>query len=477
MLAIVLWLLVYRSPDFVWGDTWFNLVLGRQVAESGVILRDATTATGWGAPVIDVQWLAHLIFFRIVDAAGVVGLVLIGAAWIAACIALAGVLALRAGATPGRVLLATLVAFTALGSPLPLRAQTLVYPMLILFPAVLRLDAERPSARTWLLVPAAMLWANLHGSVLLAPIFTGAVLVARILDAWRSQRAVRWLLAIRDGALMLTMAASIFLTPYGTDVWHYYAQTAGNPVFRQYLTEWWPLWWSPDAHKITLLVVIAIATARSWRRTDSFTLLVLAGLVAMQITSIRHATPLALACLVMLPALLDEALGQIFRMDFREFTPRLATRTLLVSAIAFVVGIPFGAHTAVATPGPASLEARIAAEPVRQCLLVDEQQADRLMWYYPQLTGRLSHSARMETIPTWFIERLSTTYAAPRTPAARDFLRRYPMVAMDDRLNAKVVEVLTRDTQFERVGHAGSLHVFRNRLAKSMVTDPCRSPA
>jgi hypothetical protein len=476
-LTILLWLLVYRSPDFVWGDTWFNLVLGRQIAESGIIHRDMTTALGWGTPVVDVQWLAHLIFFHIANQVGVGGLVLLGAAWMVACVVLGGVLALRSGATPGRVLLSTLVAFTAFGSPLPLRAQTLVFPMLVVFPAVLRSDARRPSTRTWLLVPAAMVWANLHGSVLLAPIFSGALLVARVFDAWRSHRPVQRSLAVRDGALTLALAASIFVTPYGTEVWQYYTQTAGNPLFRQYVPEWWPLWSIPDVQKITLLVVIAASIARSWRRVDSYPLLILSGLSVMQVTSIRHTTPLALACFVLLPGLLDEALGPIFRMDFREFTTRLATRTLLVSLAGFVLGVPLGSRKIVATPGGDSLEARLAAEPVQHCMLVDEQQADRLMWYFPQLIGHLTHSVRMEAIPAWFMAHMGTVYATPRKPASRDFLRRYPIVAFDDRINGRVVEALKGDAHFERVGQAGSLHVFRNRRVRAMTTEACRSPA
>jgi hypothetical protein len=472
MLIILLGLLLFRSPDFVWGDTWFNLVLGREIAASGIIFRDATTALGWGTPVIDVQWLAHLVFFVIADNVGIGGLVSIGATWIAACITLGGVIALRAGASPGRVLLSTIIAFTALGSPPVLRAQTLVYPLLMLFPAVLWRDAQVPSGWKWLLVPLAVLWANLHGSVLLAPVFAGALLVARALDARRDRRPVSKALAAGDAALMLALLGSIFVTPYGFEVWRYYAQTAGNPIFRQYVTEWWPLWMDPDPYKIALLVVVAAAITRSWRSVGSYPVIVLFGLCVMQVTSKRHVTPLALACVVFLPHLLDKALGPRFTMDFREFNPRRAAGTLMAIAAAFVVGIPLGAREAVTSPDPTSAEARLASETAGPCLLVDEQQADRLMWYYPSLIGRLTHSARMETIPAWFVQQTSTTYAAPRTASSRDFLRRFPIVAMDDRLNGSVIETLSRDPQFERLGTTGRLHVFRNRRAK-MLADPC----
>jgi hypothetical protein len=477
LVAVLLMLLVVGTRDFVKGDTWFNLVAGREVAESGIIHSDRTTALGWGTPVVDVQWLAHLVFFAVADHVGLTGLVVIGAAWIAGCFVLGGAIALRTGATPGRVLLASLLAFTAVGSALVLRAQTLVYPMFVLFPAVLWLDVRAPRARTWWLVPVAVLWANLHGSVLLAPIFGGALLAARALDALRKGQPIEWRLVARDGGLTLAFLASIVVTPYGMDVWPYYAQTAGNPLFRQYVSEWWPLWTSPQLTHIALLLIITGVIARSWREAESFPLLVLVGLSVMQVTSIRHVTPLALACLVLLPHLLDQALGRALPMEFPEFTPRLATRTLLVSLAGFGIGVPFGARKVVATPGGDSLEARLAAEPVQHCMLVDEQQADRLMWYFPQLTGHLTHSVRMEAIPSWFMARMGPAYAAPSKPASRDLLRRYPIVAFDGRINGKVVEALKGDAQFERVGQAGSLHVFRNRRVRAMTTKACRSPA
>ena len=475
LVAVLLMLLVVGTRDFVKGDTWFNLVAGREVAESGIIHSDRTTALGWGTPVVDVQWLAHLVFFAVADHVGLTGLVVIGAAWIAGCFVLGGAIALRTGATPGRVLLASLLAFTAVGSALVLRAQTLVYPMFVLFPAVLWLDVRAPRARTWWLVPVAVLWANLHGSVLLAPIFGGALLAARALDALRKGQPIEWRLVARDGGLTLAFLASIVVTPYGMDVWPYYAQTAGNPLFRQYVSEWWPLWTSPQLTHIALLLISTGVIARSWRKVDSFPLLVLFGLSVMQVTSIRHVTPLALACLVLLPHLLDRALGRALPMEFPEFTPRRATGAVWVAVIAFVVGVPLIARSAFDAPGATSLEAGVAAEPARQCLLVDELQADRLMWYYPNLTGRLTHSARIETIPVRFVERLSTAYAAPTRESSRAFWSRFPLVVIDAERKT-VTAALSRNGQFERVGSSKSLSLFRNRRMASLV-DPCQNLA
>lgn len=472
LVGFTLVLLLLRIHLFVWGDTWFNLVLGRQVAESGVLTHDRTTAVGWGTPVLDVQWLAHYAFYRIADAVGIAGLVLAGATMVACTVVGGAALALRSGASAGRTLLATLLAFMAIGAQLVLRAQTLAYPFFVLFPAMLWWDARAPRWQTWALVPAAMLWANLHGSVLLAPVFGGALLVARVLDALRTGQPVPWRVTARDAVLAAALAVSILATPYGLSVWRYYAATAGNPVFRDYITEWFPIWANTEIGPIALLLIVLLTLARGCRASDSFPLLVLGGLCIMLVSSVRHATPLALACLVLLPRLLDAALGSMYPLDFSGISPPLGRAVVMVTAVGFVVGVPLLAGKDNPHPGAESLEARVAAFSARQCLLVDEQRADRLIWYFPQLTGRISHSVRVETIPLELLTTLGTAYAFPDTPAARALWRSYPLVALDHRMHAPVIEVLSRDTQFELLGQEGPLFVFRNRLGATL-SDAC----
>ena len=472
LIGFTLVLLLLRIHLFVWGDTWFNLVLGRQVAESGVLTHDRTTALGWGTPVLDVQWLAHYAFYRLADAVGITGLVLAGATLVVCTVVGGAALAVRSGASSGRTLLATLLAFMAIGAQVVLRAQTLAYPFFVLFPAMLWWDARSPKMQTWALVPAAMLWANLHGSVLLAPVFGGALLVARVLDALRTGQPIPWRTTGRDALLTVSLAGSILVTPYGLSVWRYYAATAGNPVFRDYITEWFPIWANTEIGPIALLLIVLLTLARGWRASDSFPLLVLGGLCIMLVSSVRHATPLALAGLVLLPRLLDAALGSMYPLDFNEMSPRVGRAAVMVTAVGFFMGVPWVAGEDNHRPGTGSVEARVAAFPARQCLLVDEQQADRLMWYFPQLTGRISHSVRVETIPLELLTRLGTAYAYPDTPAARTLWRSYPLVALDDRMHAPVIEVLSRDGQFELVGREGPLVVFRNRLGDTL-PDAC----
>jgi hypothetical protein len=302
--------------------------------------------------------------------------------------------------------------------------------------------------------------------------FGGALVVARQWDAWRTARAPVVIFLVRDLTLTLMLALAILATPYGGDVWQYYRDTAGNPMFRQHITEWYPLWSKPAADLVGILFVVVTAVAAAWRQSDSFPVIVLSGLSVMLLVSVRHATPLALASLVLLPRLLDLVLKERWPFDFDE-VPRLPLQVAVaVVALTFVVAVPWRANKTNITPSRDSVEARVAASSVSQCLLVDEQQGDRLVWFFPSLARRVSHTVRVETIPADFLRALAGAYAAPDAPQARAFWRRFPIVAMDDRMHADVIDVLAGDTVFTPMGRSGHLVVFQHRFGERL-TDAC----
>ena len=462
--AFIAVLVLLRIPLFVWGDTWFNLVLGREVAESGILTSNTTTAVASGVRLVDVQWLAHLVFYAVADSIGVGGLVITGALLVAASFAGGAMAGIALGGTPGRVLLATLLAFVAMGGQVVLRAQTLAYPMFVLFPAMMLADLRSPSRRIWWLVPLAALWANLHGSVLLAPIFAGALLVGRQLDHLRRQRATNLHEAGRDLLLLALLAAAVLCTPYGLSVGRYYLETAGSKVFRDYVTEWYPLWSNGDVGGIALLVAVVLACWKGWRETDSFTLFLLGGLGIMFVSSVRHATPLALASLVLLPAVLDRALGGMYTLDFAEISPTLIRRGAMATALACLVALAPLVQRQQRQWEPSALVRAVAAEGrAVDCMLVDEQQADRFLWYFPELRGIVAHDVRVETLPPSYLSALGAAYAALGSPASVDFFRRFPLVVMDRRMHPELIERLASDANFVKLGQDATVAAFRHR--------------
>lgn len=476
-IACVFFFVLLRIPLFVWGDTWFNLVLGREVAESGMITSNRTTAMGWGMPVVDVQWFAHYLFYLVARLTGMAGVIIAGASLVAACFAWGAWFSVRHGASAGRTLLVTLTAFAAMGAQVVLRAQTLAYPMLLLFPALLWLDTQRASRRTWWLVPAAALWANLHGSVLMAPIFGGAMMVGRQLDRLRAGQSVDRRALGRDMLLTLCLAAAIGVTPYGAGVWQYYRDTAGNPVFRDFITEWYPLWSNPDVGGVAFLAMVLAAVWTARRTSDAFTMLVLAGLSAMYLSSIRHATPLVLASLVLLPKVLDVALGANFPLSFQSLRLPQGRIALAFALTAFVVGVPWQAMAKGRASMPTPLVARLAAEAdPGQCMLVDEQQSDRFLWYFPELKGIVAHDVRVETLPPDFLMALGRAYAVSTRTANDSWFRQFPVIVMDTRMHPELIAELLADSTFVTLGSDGSVAAFARRHGTAPVS-LCRTPS
>ncbi|AMW05836.1 hypothetical protein GEMMAAP_15640 [Gemmatimonas phototrophica] len=476
-MACVLLFVLLRIPLFVWGDTWFNLVLGREVAESGMITSNRTTAVGWGMPVVDVQWFAHYLFFVVEGVVGIAGVIVAGAALVAASFMWGAHFSVRHRATAGRTLLVTLTAFAAMGAQVVLRAQTLAYPFLLLFPAMLWLDSRHASKRTWWLVPAAALWANLHGSVLLAPIFAGALLVGRQLDRLRAGQGIDGRAAARDAVLAVTLAAAVFATPYGADVLQYYRNTAGNPVFRDFITEWYPLWSNGDVGGIAFLAMVVTALWHARAKTDAYTMLMLAGLGVMFATSIRHATPLALASLVLLPRVLDEALGQNFPLEFSQIRSAAARVVLAIASALFLVGLPLLALDKQRLAQPTALVARVAAAAVPgQCILVDEQQADRFLWYFPRLKGIVAHDVRVETLPAEYLRALGRAYANATLAASDQWFREFHVIVMDARMHPELIAELHADSTFVTIGSDATIAAFARRHATTTLS-PCTTPS
>ena len=120
------------------------------------------------------------------------------------------------------------------------------------------LDAARRGVRrrTLLVLPALVLWANLHGSVVL-----GAVLTM-LLGGYALVRARRleWL----PLALLVLAPLCVLATPYGWDIVAYYELMLVDAPFAEILREW--QWSSPSA--TTFLFYVLALVGRRPRRAS-----------------------------------------------------------------------------------------------------------------------------------------------------------------------------------------------------------------
>ncbi|MBL0940747.1 MAG: hypothetical protein IBJ03_17775 [Gemmatimonadaceae bacterium] len=474
---VVLLVVGLRTDLFVWGDTWYNLTLGREIITHGIMRVDTLSAVWMGLPVVDVQWLAHAVFYGLARVLGVAAVPAFGLLLIAftlITVALAHCTRTDEPIRPGVVLLTVALVLMAIGSQLVLRAQTLVYPLLVWTVWVVQRNLLRPSRALWSLVPVSLLWANLHGSVLLAPLIVGAAFVVVVAEGLWGSREEWKSDASRFGVLTAATALSVVCTPYGLGVLHYYRETAGSPLIRSMISEWFPLWAAPEIGIVALVVLIAVVVLRA--RGQWYARVVLGGMLLMTVTSVRHATPLALTALVLLPPLLEQTVPARWTFTFRE-VPVLPVR--LVSALALlwlIAGVPWRLGPTMRAPDVDSPEAaieRIARDRPDACLFVDEQQAERLIWFFPDLKGKVAHGVRVETLPLSYFLQVAGIYGQPDAIETHRLLGRFDATLLDARLRERLIAALATDSAFKQVAHQRPVVAFQPKV-RSSGASPCQ---
>jgi hypothetical protein len=462
-LAIAFFAMAGRRPPHICSDTWFNLVLGRDIAEAGLVTKNELTRVGFGVHLADQQWLAHWILYGMATEIGLPGVALANAVLTAGSILAALGAALRGGATHGRTLVVGVLALAAMISHSMARAQSLALPFIAALFIVLLRDQTRPQPRTWLFVPCVAVWANLHGSVLLAPLFAALATVTRMIDAHRHEK-IAGAQVVRDIGLTLAFGGAAFASPYAFELPQYYRATFANPLLFTYLPEWAPptLAAAPAAWCLILVVAaIAIYRLRVAPAFESAGCLVLA---AATLGSVRHAVPLALFAALVLPRMLDGVLPDKFLRFVEDRPMRLAARALFPLAIVAFGAIPISAWRWLRRDAPTATtdRAAAAARPDR-LVFTDESQGDRLLWFHPELRGRISYDARAETMTASDLDALASLYGMPNAPQYRRLLEDYDVVVADHDVHPEFARSMDQDPGWEKIGSDSSSAVFARR--------------
>ncbi len=382
-------------------DSLFDLNLGRYIAAHGLPRRNVWTVAAHGAPWTDQQWLAHLIFYGAWRVAGYPGLAALSAALITGGFAMLALLMLRRGIPPARMFAWTMVAFLVCLGNTTVRAQSFGYLYFGITISLLVTDrpVARMRARTWLVIPVLLLWANSHGSVLL-----GAGLAA-LYGGYRSVLA----LARRDkggaaGGALLAVAsiAAALCTPYGLAIARYYQSLLGRGVLSRYITEWAPprlespLSWGFFA----LVVLCALAFAVAWLRGARPDPILMAGtliLLCLALTAERNQAWFGFGGSLFAADTLARArpaAGSLSR-GFRSAVATVLAAAALTSLVAlastpvstFEAGFPIRALDAAAS---------IAAGNPSLRMIGDDWSDTPMLWLHPAMTGRVGFDIREE---------------------------------------------------------------------------------
>ena len=210
-------------------DLAYQVRVGELILTTGQIpAADTFTFTVAGSPWVDQQWLAQVLLALGFRAGGWELLAVLRAVLVAGAFGLVAAAAIARGASWRSASILSLVAFAIASPALALRPQLFG---IVIFAALLWLiaDRERHPGRLWVAPVLIVLWANVHGSVVLAPILLG---YAWLDDVVRRRPSRASLLVFLAGT------AATFVTPFGLGVWTYAVGIGVDPQIAGQVSEW-----------------------------------------------------------------------------------------------------------------------------------------------------------------------------------------------------------------------------------------------
>jgi hypothetical protein len=445
-LVLVLNLLFSR---YLWGDAYYDLYAGRYLIHRGIPHQNLVTAAAHGASWIDQQWLAHVLYYGAWAAGGYPAVAALSAALVTSGFAVLALLMLSRGVPPVRACAWTAAAYAACVLNTWIRAQSFAY---LFVPATLWLiladsKAPRLRARTWLVVPVLMLWANTHGSALLG---AGLVLlyagyrVVKALAGTQRQPVLGYL------ALAAAAAASVICTPYGTGVLPYYRSLIGNPVLASNVPEWAPP--NPLAPYcwgfFGLALATAIAVAVAWRRgarPDPLLAGLAVILLALALAAVRNQPWFAFGgSLLAADTLARASAGRAAALSrgFRRAAAGVLAGLALASA--GLLAVTPSSQFESLIPRPAiDAAAAVAARNPGLRILTDPWSGSAMLWFHPAMLGRVGFDLRMEQYPqaelAGFFDFLSV-----RGPGWQRVMRGYGLVVISRSQRPRLARALAR---------------------------------
>jgi len=441
-------LLAVWLPKLLVQDTWLSFVDGRLIAQHGIPHTETLTFWSLGRPWTDQQWGAHLALYELVHHGGL-GLVLaLGIACVSGSVGLAAIAARKLGASPGSTAIGLLLPLLGASWMTQVRAQSLALVPFVLVYALLAFDARQPRRRVLFVLPVLVVWANLHGSVVLAAGLT----TLYGLTLLRRQEARRRALLLVAGAPLCVLAS-----PYGFGLVAYYRLMLVSSPLGDFVQEWR----APTVQGATaVFFVSAFAVTALWARhpraVTSFERWAIALLLIAALTAVRNVIWFELAVAVTFPRLLDAVWKS-------RATPTLGVRriNLLVGIAATIATLAVLAAQLARPPAwlerdrpPAAAAAIAAAAGSQGIVLADDTNADWLLWQQPSLAGRVAYDVRFE-----LFNRRELTQISLLEQAAPSVWRRCGR-------GAKVV-TFAGSGELQRFADAGVLAPGRRTIARS----------
>ena len=304
-------------------DYWWYVRIGRDIAQTGVIpTTDTFSYTYFGRPVFYQPWLSAVIFWFAHDLGGATLTFLIRAISIGMAYSLIWRLMRAAGTDARLATLLLIIMGLSTSMNWSMRPQIFAYPLFTLVFWVTWQWQHGRAKQLWLLPVASLLWANLHGSFILAFVVMGSAL---LFGAGDKKQLARWV----GVSLMVTL-----INPRGVHVWQFVPNMLGSPSDQLYATEWRPpvnAGWQMNIFFAWLLLFIPLA-AFSNRRLSLLEWIWFLGFGWLALSGLRYVIWFMMLMAVLTGPLLTDFVRRFLRQ------PVIAT---IKPALNFLLGVMF----------------------------------------------------------------------------------------------------------------------------------------
>ena len=372
-------------------DYFWHFRTGELIATNGLFSTDPFSFTWAGKPWVLHEWLSELLIFRLVDAIGYLGAVMVFALLPGIAFAVLAFGLSRLGLRTSAVALATTLSALVLVPYMTIRPQVISWVFFaVLMVALMHL---RPPRHRWVLLalPFFALWANVHG---LWAVALGILAVYTVLTVvgLTPMAPSRWWVALG----FVAAVAGTALTPAGlAGILYPLRYVDGGDWGLANITEWQ----SPNFHEPAHLPLLAFMLALAFvgRRGVPFwlTLLAYAG-VAGALLALRNAP---VAAIIGLPALAigTNAAFEAWRPQRVVRSVRLASARRLIEAATVAVVLVVGLVMLIPSDPGAAIAANIEKHhPVQSVdLLLDRRPDARVVAEYGwggYVIGRMYHA-------------------------------------------------------------------------------------
>jgi hypothetical protein len=381
-------------------DSWLSFLAGREIVAHGLPHTDALAVLSHGRPWVDQQWLGQLTLYALYRAGGFKLVLLASIVIQFAALALGLRLARRRGASP--LAIAPFAFAIWLVSSSWLRTQVFSQLFFVLLVWLLAKQSRNASPRVFLALPLLVLWANMHGAVIV-----GAALVALLgltelvaLVRPRQRSAGKWARAL---ALGITPWLCLLATPYGFSIVSYYRSTLTNPAFRRFLSEWAPptLFSVQGAVFFVLAAGVAVVVGRRPRDLTNFEIAALVFTAVGALLAARSIPWFAYTALLLLPAVTERAWPERTAAGRDSWlTSALAVVACLAAVVMLVTagGWPQTRFTAAYPSSAVAAIARATGRDPKARVLASYELADWLLFADPSLRGRIAFDGRWELL-------------------------------------------------------------------------------